>query len=135
MAALSRRQFLALACGGMCSCAVAATYQGNLEGDRLLVRLDGLPASFAEQGYTLVRAAGVADPVLIHRIEGGGFQALSARRTHLGCQVRPAQRFLTCPCHGSTFAWDGTVVRGPAQKGLPRYSVELREGILEITVD
>ena len=134
MEALSRRQFLVLACGGMCSCAVAATYQGDLEGDRLLVHLDELPGSFAEQDYTLVRAAGLADPVLIHRTEEGGFKALSARCTHLGCQVRPSQNFLTCPCHGSTFAWDGQVVRGPAQKALKQYPTALKEGVLEITV-
>jgi glycine/D-amino acid oxidase-like deaminating enzyme/nitrite reductase/ring-hydroxylating ferredoxin subunit len=51
-----------------------------------------------------------------HRDESGQLQALSARCTHLGCIVRfnGAERTWDCPCHGSRFALDGSVIEGPA---------------------
>jgi Rieske Fe-S protein len=53
-----------------------------------------------------------------------GVHALSARCTHLGCIVgwNQADRAWECPCHGSRYAVDGTVVQGPATAAL-----ELRE--------
>jgi Rieske Fe-S protein len=46
----------------------------------------------------------------------GTVHALSARCTHMGCIVRwnPAETSWDCPCHGSRFAQDGTVLEGPA---------------------
>ncbi len=46
--------------------------------------------------------------------------------THLGCAYHWDQQksqFL-CPCHGSAFAIDGTVVYGPAPRPLDRYEVK-----------
>lgn len=131
---MDRRQFLVLL-GGAYGCAATATYQGRVEGGRVLVPLAELPPTFSQRGYALVRAAGLEEPVLILMAEDSGFQAVGARCTHLGCQVRPSRSFLLCPCHGSTFSWDGAVVRGPAQKPLAQYPVEVREGVLEIAVN
>ena len=58
----------------------------------------------------------------VYRGEDGALQTLSARCTHLGCIVgwNPADRAWECPCHGSRFAADGTVVQGPATANLRR---------------
>jgi glycine/D-amino acid oxidase-like deaminating enzyme/nitrite reductase/ring-hydroxylating ferredoxin subunit len=56
----------------------------------------------------------------VSRDESGDLRALSARCTHLGCIVgwNAADRAWECPCHGSRFAADGTVVQGPATANL-----------------
>ena len=57
-----------------------------------------------------------------YRDESGELIELSARCTHLGCIVRwnSGERSWDCPCHGSRFATDGTVLEGPAVDPLPR---------------
>lgn len=51
--------------------------------------------------------------------------------THLGCQ--PAlpdvkTHLQVCPCHGSTYSADGTVVKGPARHSLGLLTLEVRGG-------
>lgn len=43
-----------------------------------------------------------------------GFCAISAVCTHLGCVVAPSATGFDCPCHGSKFGKDGSLVQGPA---------------------
>lgn len=52
----------------------------------------------------------------VFRDEKGQATALSARCTHLGClvQFNDAEQAWECPCHGSRFAIDGSVLHGPA---------------------
>jgi len=58
--------------------------------------------------------------IAVYRDASGGLQALSAACTHLGCVVHwnSAERSWDCPCHGSRFATDGTVLHGPAPAAL-----------------
>ena len=58
----------------------------------------------------------------VYRGSDGTPHALSARCTHLGCLVafNDAELAWECPCHGSRFAIDGTVIQGPANQPLER---------------
>jgi Rieske Fe-S protein len=63
------------------------------------------------------------------------FHVISAVCTHLGCTVqwKPETRRFDCPCHGSHFAADGTVIGGPAPRPLAWYSLTLSpDGYLEV---
>jgi glycine/D-amino acid oxidase-like deaminating enzyme/nitrite reductase/ring-hydroxylating ferredoxin subunit len=57
-----------------------------------------------------------------YRDDAGALHLLSARCTHLGCIVgwNAADRAWECPCHGSRFAADGTLVQGPATADLAK---------------
>jgi glycine/D-amino acid oxidase-like deaminating enzyme/nitrite reductase/ring-hydroxylating ferredoxin subunit len=61
----------------------------------------------------------------VHRDDSGQLHALSARCTHLGCLVgwNRADRTWECPCHGSQFAADGTLLQGPATHPLEPLSL------------
>ena len=56
----------------------------------------------------------------VYRDHEGIFHELSAACTHLGCVVQwnGVEKSWDCPCHGSRFAPDGTVLNGPAAKPL-----------------
>jgi len=51
--------------------------------------------------------------------DGDGVYAVSTVCTHLGCIVKPNPEGFECPCHGSRFAADGSVRKGPAPRALP----------------
>ena len=63
-----------------------------------------------------------ARQIAAYRDDAGTLHTLSARCTHLGCIVgwNPSDRAWECPCHGSRFDADGTLVQGPATADLPR---------------
>ena len=58
--------------------------------------------------------------IAIYHDPRGGFRAVSATCTHLGCVVgfNDAEATWDCPCHGSRFALDGSIISGPALKPL-----------------
>jgi glycine/D-amino acid oxidase-like deaminating enzyme/nitrite reductase/ring-hydroxylating ferredoxin subunit len=61
------------------------------------------------------------EKIAVWREDDGTLHALSASCTHKGCTVtwNNADRTWDCPCHGSVFERDGTVIHGPARKSLP----------------
>ncbi len=64
----------------------------------------------------------------------GNVRVLSAICPHMGCLVhfdKEANQF-HCPCHGSIFAADGALVRGPAQRGLDPLPHKIVDGKLRI---
>ena len=58
----------------------------------------------------------------VYRDESGVAHGVSLRCTHLGCLLRwnGAERSWDCPCHGSRFDVDGSVLEGPATAPLER---------------
>jgi cytochrome b6-f complex iron-sulfur subunit len=65
----------------------------------------------------------------------GGFYAVSAVCTHLGCvtQWKPEANMIACPCHGSKFNPEGKKIEGPAPRPLPHFSIALTaEGELQV---
>jgi Rieske Fe-S protein len=65
--------------------------------------------------------------------DGEGVFAVSLVCTHLGCIVKPTPTGFDCPCHGSRFGPDGSVLRGPAPTPLQWLMVKGKDG--QYTVD
>lgn len=94
----------------------------------------GDPGDFAFGTPTFL----VDEKIYVFRDREKGFAAASAVCTHLGCTVahfQSDQKF-HCPCHGSVFDADGSVMHGPAPKPLQWFEVtQARDGQLLVNKD
>ncbi len=67
--------------------------------------------------------------VVVTQATAGSFAAFSTTCPHQQCAVSSVQGTdIICPCHGSTFTLDGSVIKGPAQTGLRSRDVTVTGG-------
>ncbi len=60
---------------------------------------------------------------LIVEKTGEDIKIYSSTCTHLGCKINQEKNNkFVCPCHGSQFALNGEVIKGPATKNLTQFS-------------
>ncbi|MCS0636763.1 FAD-dependent oxidoreductase [Streptomyces sp. LP05-1] len=87
-------------------------------GDRVTGGHADAPGDVPPGGGAVVRVGGRR--LAVHRDESGVLHTVSARCTHLGCLVHfnDGECAWECPCHGSRFDVDGTVLQGPAVRAL-----------------
>jgi Rieske Fe-S protein len=68
-----------------------------------------------------------AQQVVVTQATAGEYAGFSTTCPHQGCPVAQVQgAIIICPCHGSEFALDGSVVKGPAQTGLTPSAVTVK---------
>jgi Rieske Fe-S protein len=78
----------------------------------------------------------LAAEVIVVGAPGAAPRVFSARCPHLGCRIaRVDAGQLVCPCHGSRFRLDGSVVSGPASRPLTPLSHRLDPASGELIVD
>ncbi len=63
-------------------------------------------------------------PILLVQ-QSGTYFAVGGICPHSSCELTyvPSDKQVECPCHGSRFASDGTLMQGPAATGVPSYKV------------
>jgi len=122
---LPRRDFLGLSALWSAGAALAFAMVGMLRLPKAAV----LPSPAKRFRVTLPESLAEGEPfvpagrsVALFR-KGEGVFAISTVCTHLGCIVKPTATGFDCPCHGSRFAPDGSVIRGPAPRPLPWLAV------------
>jgi Rieske Fe-S protein len=124
---LNRRQFLILTAGFAAGCS-STEVENHAQrvinaGPARIYAADGVYDHFRDLGFFVVR-------------KGDKLLALSAFCTHRRCklEVEPDRSFY-CPCHGSTFNPQGSVLSGPAKRDLPVLPTVVDErGDLIVTV-
>ncbi len=126
---IRRRDFLnEIAAGALCVAAVGAAVvtikylSPNVLFEPPTSFRIGTPDNFPVDSMTYF-----ADQQIYVARTSKGFFAESAVCTHLGCitQWKPELDLIACPCHGSRFNKDGTIVHGPAPLPLPHFAVRL----------
>jgi cytochrome b6-f complex iron-sulfur subunit len=67
----------------------------------------------------------------------GKLRALAITCPHLGCSYAfdDGRKRFVCPCHGSEFALDGSVLHGPATSPLSHLTWDIGPGVNEIDVE
>ncbi len=120
-----------------CATVLAACQPATQTGGILRVKLSDFPALQGANGsvrlalnpFSEVGPSGSFYPVLVNRGTNNQFFALNTRCTHQFCVVPPfdvGSGASVCPCHGSRFRIDGTVIPGsPAFSSLQRFTVNL----------
>ena len=110
-------------CAGVAGCAGSIPEVGDdqfvalpavVQG-RLVIPLVEFPQLIEVGGALVGLAQGMDGPVAITRETETKFWAMPAICTHMACILRfnRLNATLDCPCHGSSFELDGTVVSGP----------------------
>jgi cytochrome b6-f complex iron-sulfur subunit len=130
----SRRQLVRGAALAACAPALGALVgcARRISPDRVVnaaTPLDGQLVLSTTDVRELARAGGAVvvhnsctNPVLVVNT-GTGILAMDALCPHARCEIAWVEedRQAECPCHGSRFAGDGTVLNGPATIDLPTY--------------
>lgn len=86
-----------------------------------------------EKGELVRRSARGTGVVLVRY--RGRVHALLDRCNHRGCSLSEGEfdgTAITCPCHGSRFALDGSLLRGPAAYPQPVLETRVHEGKIEV---
>jgi nitrite reductase/ring-hydroxylating ferredoxin subunit/uncharacterized membrane protein len=98
-----------------------------------------------EEWTPILKESELQDGILTHAEAGGvdvavlrlrgRLHALANRCSHRGCSLhegRLENETIICPCHGSTFRLDGSIVRGPATSPQPAFQIRVDDGIVQI---
>lgn len=140
----ARRAFLVGVCGvavlgaGLGSAlladdALAATGIRRKKNGQVVVTVAKV-ASLAPAGGRALLGTVKGTTVAVVREVDGSYAALDLACTHQGATVNPDATGWLCPAHGSRFALDGAVERGPATTGLAAYPSrwDARRGTLTV---
>lgn len=96
--------------------------QSNFENNRIIVQksefLKNGKAKTEVRKFVLINTGKTSHPICLYRISESEYSALHLQCTHKGCELKPQENFLVCPCHGSEFTNKGVVQNPPAEKNL-----------------
>jgi Rieske Fe-S protein len=130
----SRRDFVCRAASALgavplahlvAGCAAATAYRVAPASGQLRLDLTTIPELGADARAVAVQVDGADTPLFVVRQSATAYHALSSVCTHRGCTVESKGQRFVCPCHGSTYARTGEVLRGPAERPLRRFPATL----------
>jgi cytochrome b6-f complex iron-sulfur subunit len=112
----------------------------TVEGGKVVLPFDKVPELMNPGGSYVAQPQGLADTLVVVRVDATTVSALSAVCTHQGCLVAfaSANRDLECPCHGSIYDLTGAVTRlangASSQAPLKKYTALLDATSITVTV-
>jgi len=108
------------------------TVNGTVSGGVVSVTIDA-SSPLASTGSAALVATSSGN-FLVSRA-GDAFTALTAVCTHEGCVVSNFQSgTYECPCHGSQYNTNGSVIKGPATRSLSQFTTRFANNVLTINL-
>jgi nitrite reductase/ring-hydroxylating ferredoxin subunit len=135
-----QKYFGSLVIGGMlagtilggCASGTLPTYRHTTPSSVIDLYLNWYPELYTTGGAIQLTVAGRVKPIVVIRLSIGTFAAVSSECTYDGCTVEKNENQFRCPCGGSRFTLDGTVMGGPAERSLESYRTEYKTGMVKI---
>lgn len=98
----------------------------------------GITVDLADPAFAALNTVGgfaYKGDIIIIRSSETVYLALSKICTHEGCFVtyNSTNKNVPCPCHGSLYSTNGTVINGPAPNPLKSYDVKKNGNILTLS--
>jgi cytochrome b6-f complex iron-sulfur subunit len=109
--------------------------QGTVSNRTVTVPLDASSPLAKVGGAALITSS--LGPLLVDHPDAATYNVLTAICTHQGCTVNgydTANQEFVCPCHGSRYSIAGQVVQGPAPAPLTRFTGQVSNNQLVISV-
>lgn len=108
---------------------------------QFLLNLADFPALASVNGSVVLSLPGASHAlaqIVVTRAANNQFYAVDSTCAHNQCTVPPfsaAEKAIVCSCHGSRYQVDGTLLGGPAQRGLRAFTATLdTPATLRITI-
>lgn len=134
---MKRREFIPRITGGAAIVAVSPVIMTSCEKEDVSPDNDAGTIDLNDPNFINLKSDGgfaYKDDLIVINTGDENFIALSSICTHNACTVSysTSSNNLPCPCHGSVFATNGSVINGPADIPLETYKVEREGDILTI---
>ena len=134
-----RRDFLGYAIGGtVAALGVMAIYPAvkfvqPMESTAPTAVQVGKAEKFPRGTSRMVMLGG--EPVLVIRMDDGGFRAFVALCTHLNCIVAfsEAHKQIECHCHNGVYSLEGKNISGPPPRPLKKVAVSVVQGMVTVS--
>lgn len=137
---MERKEFLsnlgftvaACACGALVSCSKSSDNPGGGGNVDTPIEID-LATSLLTVGSSVTRS-GIIIVRLADTNVATSFTAVDVACTHQGTSVffSTASNTFVCPNHGSEFSTNGSVLQGPASRGLAKYDIVITGNTLAV---
>ena len=137
---MERKEFIKT-CGLVClsgttltvmlqSCGTAAYFaQSSIINNQIAVRKAEFTYLKKEQTlqrkFVMVKHERLEMPICVYKHGEDDYTALYTECTHKGCEVKPNDNFIACPCHGSEYTNKGVVQNPPAERNLKQFKVTI----------
>ena len=124
---------------GLCETAVPSDEAcWEFTGREIRVILNRTPELGRPGGAVRLEGKGLPVRTLVVHGHDGAFHAVANRCTHMGRRIDPlagTDKIEWCSVSKSTFTYDGQPVGGAAQRPLPVFKTDHRDGELRISID
>lgn len=79
----------------------------------------------AYRDFVMVRTSNQDFPICLYKTADHQYIASLMKCTHRGCELNVGGGIYSCPCHGSEFDTNGSVLEGPADENLKTFKTSI----------